>query len=184
MQVPVTVAFDGIPESDAVQRAVWQHAEALERFCDRITACRVVISRPQHRGRQGDLYSIRIDLTVPGEEVVINREHRLDHAHEDVYVALHDAFHACRRRLEDHVRLARGQVKSHVGSAQGRIARVFPDEGFGFIETPDAREVYFHRNSIVEGDFVNLREGDPVWFAEEPGDKGPQATSVHVCHSQ
>ena len=113
MQVPVMIAFEGIPESDAVQQAVYEHAAQLEQFFSRITSCRVVIARPQHSGHKGDLYSVRIDVTVPGQEIVVNHEHRYDHAHEDVYVAMRDAFHAARRRLEDHARKIRGATKAH-----------------------------------------------------------------------
>lgn len=180
MQIPVSIAFDGVPESDAVQQSVWRHAAELERFFDRITACRVTIARPHHHQHRGDLFSVRIDLSVPGEEIVVNREHRFDHAHEDVHVAMRDAFRAARRHLEDHARLVRGAVKSRVGPARGRIGRLFPEEGYGFIDTPDRREVYFHRNAVVSGDFPSLNVGDDVSFAEEPGDKGPQASSVHV----
>jgi ribosome-associated translation inhibitor RaiA len=113
MQIPAKIGFDGVPESDAVQKAVWRHVSELERYFDRITSCRVTIARPQHHGHKGDLYSVRLDLTVPGEEIVVNRERRFDHAHEDVYVAMRDAFDAARRRLEDYVRRMRGMVKSH-----------------------------------------------------------------------
>lgn len=180
MQTPVQVSFKGAQESDAVQAAAWRHAEELEHFFGRITSCRVVIESRHHHHRKGNLYTVRIDMTVPGSEIVINREHPLDHAHEDVYVAMRDAFRAARRRLEDHVRVMQGQVKAHAGPAAGRVARVFPDEGYGFISTPEGREVYFHRRSIVAGDFARLRPGDEVAFTEEPGEKGPQASSVHV----
>ena len=113
MQIPITIAFEGIPESDAIQQAVWRHAADLERFFDRITSCRVTVARPQHHKHKGELFAVRIDLTVPGEEIVVNREHRFDHAHEDVYVAMRDAFNAARRRLEDYVRRVRGLVKTH-----------------------------------------------------------------------
>jgi cold shock CspA family protein len=182
MQVPVIVAFEGMSESDAVQRAVRRHADDLERFYDRITTCRVVVARPHHHGRQGSLYSVRIDLTVPGEEIVINREHRLDHAHEDVYVAMRDAFRAARRQIEDHIRRVRGQIKSHEEPAHGTVARLFPENGYGFITTPEAREIYFHRNAVVTGDFARLHAGDEVWFTEEAGEQGPQASSVHLSH--
>jgi ribosomal subunit interface protein len=107
MKIQTTVAFEGVPESDAVEQAVWGHAAQLERFFDRITSCRVVVARPQHHRHHGDLFSVRVDLTVPGEEIVANRERRFDRAHEDVYVALRDAFDAARRQLEDHVRRLR-----------------------------------------------------------------------------
>jgi cold shock CspA family protein len=180
MQIPVTIAFDGVPESDAVQQAVWRRAAELEHFFDRITSCRVTIARPEHRSHKGDLFSVRIDLTVPGEEIVVNREGRYDHAHEDVYVAMRDAFDAARRRLEDYVRRMRGLVKSHAERAHGRVVKVFPEKGYGFIDATGLREVYFHRNAVVGGDFDRLRVGDEVWFTEESGEKGPQASSVHV----
>lgn len=119
MQTPVQVSFKDTPVSDAVEAAAWKHAAALERFCDRITSCRVVVARPQHRGRKGDLYSVRIDLAVPGEEIIVNREGRFDHAHEDVLVAMRDAFHAARRQLEDYTRRVRGDVKRHSAPATG-----------------------------------------------------------------
>ena len=119
---------------------------------------------------------------MPGDEIVVNRERRFDHAHEDVYVAMRDAFDAVRRRLEDYVRRMRGFVKSRAEPNSGAVAKLFPEEGYGFIRTPESREVYFHRNAIVAGDFNRLRVGDQVWFAEEVGDKGPQATSVHITH--
>ncbi|MBL0928060.1 MAG: ribosome-associated translation inhibitor RaiA [Phycisphaerales bacterium] len=119
MRIPVTIAFEGVPESDAVEQAVWKHAAGLERFFDRITSCRVTVARPQHHRHKGELYSVRVDLTVPGEEIVVSREHRFDHAHEDVYVALRDAFDAARRRLEDHARRVRGEVKKRAGPGAG-----------------------------------------------------------------
>lgn len=182
MKIPVITSFENIPESDAVERAVWRHAAELEQFFDRITSCRVAVARPHHRGHRGSLYSVRIDMTVPGDELVVNREHRFDHAHEDVNVAIRDAFRAARRQLEDYVRRMRGQVKSHAAPASGRVGRLFPDDGYGFIEAAGGREVYFHRNAVVTGDFSRLRTGDEVRFAEEMGEKGAQATTVHVAH--
>jgi cold shock CspA family protein/ribosome-associated translation inhibitor RaiA len=182
MQIPVTIAFDGLPESDAVQQAVWKHAAELETFFPRITSCRVVIARPHHHGHQGSLYSVRVDLTVPGSEIVVSRERPFDHAHEDVYVAMRDAFRAARRRLEDHARRVRGEVKTHTPPARGRIVRLLPDEGYGFIASDDGHETYFHRNAVVPGGFDRLRIGDDVWFTEEEGERGPQASSVHLSH--
>lgn len=118
MNIPTTIAFEGVPESDALQQAVLRHAADLERFYDRITSCRVVVARPNHRHHKGGVYSVRIDVTVPGGEIVVNRERGLSHAHEDVFVALRDAFDAARRQLEDHVRTMRGQVKAHPAAAR------------------------------------------------------------------
>src|SRR3990172_9947593 len=109
MQIPLQVTFRDMPQSDAVETRIREKADKLERYYDRIMACRVVVEMPQRHKHQGKLHSIRIDLTVPGVELVANHAQ-----HEDVYVALRDAFTAITRQLEDFVRRQRGEVKTHV----------------------------------------------------------------------
>lgn len=112
MQLPLQVTFKNMDPSPAVEAAVREHAERLDRFHQRITACRVVVEATQKRQHKGKLYGIRIDLTVPGREIAVNRVGPEDQAHEDIYVAIRDAFNAATRRLEDHNRVARGDVKT------------------------------------------------------------------------
>lgn len=181
MQTAPQVSFDDLPSDDTVRDAALEHIDQLERLCDRITGCHVVIAQPHRHHREGRLYSVRIDLVVPGNEIIVNREHHLDHAHEDVYVALRDSFLAARRRLEDHVRRMRGVEKTHAARGRGRISKLFPLQGYGFIETPDGREVYFHRHAISDHDFRLVDVGTPVFFSEEEGDEGPQAAAVHIA---
>lgn len=134
-----------------------------------------------HRRRHGDLYAVRLQITAPGEaDVMIDRNPPQDHAHEDAFVAVRDAFAAARRRLQDRYRRQRGDVKVHEEPPQGRIARLFTDEGYGFLESDDGREIYFHRNALVNGGFEHLAVGDRVRFAESEGVKGPQASTVHL----
>jgi ribosomal subunit interface protein len=111
MKVPLQVTFRDMPQSDAVETRIREKTEKLERLYDRIMGCRVVVEMPQRHKHQGKLHSVRIDLTVPGAELVAN--HTL---HEDVYVAVRDAFAAIGRQLEDYLRRSRGEVKTH---AQG-----------------------------------------------------------------
>jgi len=113
MQTAAQVSFDDLPVDEAVRDAALEHVAELERFSHRITGCHVVVAQPHRHHREGRLYSVRIDLVVPGGEIVVNRDQHLDHAHEDVFVALRDAFAAARRRLEDHVRRMRGEEKRH-----------------------------------------------------------------------
>ncbi|HZM00490.1 MAG TPA: HPF/RaiA family ribosome-associated protein [Planctomycetota bacterium] len=178
MQVPLQISFDGMPESDDVRRDIETWASQLEQYHDRITACHVVVSAPHRHARQGRRYSVRIRITVPGRELVVDREHRDSPAHEDVFIAVRDAFHAARRQLQDAARLHRRQVKVHETPPHGRIARLFADEGYGFIETPDGRELYFHRNGVLDPGFDELAVGTEVRFHESAGDKGPCASSV------
>jgi cold shock CspA family protein len=140
-----------------------------------------VVERPHRQHHKGTLFHVRIDLRVPGRELVVNRDPTEHHAHEDVYVAIRDAFDAARRQLEDHAREMRGGVKSHEPTPQGRVARLHAQQGFGFIETPAGRELYFHANSVIDGTFDALRVGDEVRFSEEAGERGPQASTVHLA---
>jgi len=182
MQTEPQVSFDDLPVDEAVRTAALEHVEQLGGIHDRITGCHVVIGQPHRHHRAGRLYSVRIDLLVPGAEIVVNRDHHLDHAHEDVHVALRDAFRAARRRLEDHVRRMRGAEKTHVARARGRIVQLFPLQGYGFIAGADGREIYFHRHAIADHDFRMADIGSEVYFSEEQGDEGPQASAVRLVH--
>lgn len=115
---------------------------------------------------------------MPGSEIVVNREPSEHHAHEDVYVAIRDAFRAARRQVQDAVRKRRRDVKTHQVPPHGTISVIYPAADHGWINTPQGREIYFHRNSLVGAKFEHLKVGDEVRFSEEPGDRGPQATSV------
>jgi ribosomal subunit interface protein len=181
MQVPLEITFRNVPPSPAIEAAIREKAAKLEAFHDRITSARVVVETPHRQHRKGKLFHVRIDLRVPGQELVVSREPTAHHAFEDVYVAIRDAFDAAKRQLEDCARETRGSVKTHEEPPEGRVARLHADEGYGFIETPDGREIYFHRHSVVGGDFDRLRFGDRVRFTEELGEHGPQASTVHVA---
>lgn len=182
MQVPLNIAYEnGLEASPALQARIEREAARLERFSDRITACHVALVGRSGRRRHGDLFRVRLRLTVPGRaDIIVDRNPDEDHAHEDPYVAVRDAFEAARRRLQDHVRRFSGAVKHHEAPPHGRITKLFPDAGYGFIEAPDGQEIYFHRNAVVDGDFAKLRTGAEVRFTETTGEKGPQASTVHV----
>jgi cold shock CspA family protein len=182
MQLPVQISFRGVAHSDAVEASIRERAGRLEQFYDRITSCRVIVESPHAHHHKGNLYHVRIDLTVPGAEIVVRRDPEEHHAHEDIYVAVRDAFDAARRQLEDHVRRARGDIKSHEAPRHGRVSKLFAGDGYGIIETPDGREIYFHRNSVVGDVFSRIAIGQEVRFvaAEGESEKGPQATTVHL----
>ena len=119
MQTETQVSFDDIPVDEAIRSAVLDHIAQLERLTPRITGCHVVIAQPHRHHREGRLFSVRVEVVVPGAESVVNRDHHLDHAHEDAFVAVRDSFDAARRRLEDYVRRMRGDVKRHEGRLYG-----------------------------------------------------------------
>lgn len=178
MQIPVDIVFRDLPSSDAVTRAARKWVDKLERYYDRITRCEVLIETPHKHQRTGRQFHVRIRITVPGGEIVVSHDPGPGGAHEDVYVALRDAFHAATRQLEDHVQKLRREVKAHAASSQhGRVIYLDAEGAWGWLESGDGRRIYFHRNSVLGGaDHVAV--GDEVRFAEEAGREGPQASTV------
>lgn len=180
MQRPLQIVFHGIEHSDAIEARIRKKVSELERFYDHITSCRVTVEAPHKHQHKGNLYSVRVDIHVPDKEIVITREPQAHQAHEDVYVAMRDAFDAAVRQLEDYARKRRGSTKRHEVPDHGRVSQLFPDEGYGFVEMPDGLDVYFHENSVVDQGFSALDIGDEVRLvvAEGEGEKGPQASTV------
>jgi cold shock CspA family protein/ribosome-associated translation inhibitor RaiA len=204
MEIPLKITFRNMPPSKAIEANIEEKAAKLDSLYDGITSCRVIVEAPHRHHHKGKAYHVRIDITVPGEEIVINRapkrleaaksarpedlekEFAENHepskhgAHEDAYVAIRDAFNAAGRKLQDHARRRRGEVKAHQPVAQARVAKIFPVDDYGFLETPDGREIYFHKNSVLQTSFDRLQVGREVFFAEKIGKKGPQASTVRV----
>jgi ribosomal subunit interface protein len=168
--------------SDAVEASVREHVAKLEKFYEPIIHCHVVIEAPHRHSHQGGLYEIRIDVSVPGDEIVVSHQGPKDQAHEDIYVALRDAFRAARRQLQDVRRKQRREIKRHEEPARARVIKLFPADDYGFLEGPDALEVYFHRNAVLDGAFDELRVGAMVRYvlAEGEGQAGPQASTVEL----
>jgi cold shock CspA family protein len=177
MRLPPQITLRGMGPSPAVERAILRKLSWLQRYFPHIMGCRVTLEAPHRHQRKGRLYHVRIDLTVPGGELVVARDPSLHSAHRDVLVAIRDSFDAARRELMDYARLKRGQVKMPASSNRGRITRL--DTDHGFLESEDGREIYFHRNSVRQG-FERLVVGSKVRFTEERGDKGPQASTLDV----
>jgi len=114
MTVPLEIVFQGIAPSEAIERRIKTEVHKLERYHQRITACRVVVEAPHRRHSKGNLFQIRVHMTVPGHgDLVANQNHGDKHEHEDAYVAIRDSFAATRRQLQDFVRVHQGKVKSH-----------------------------------------------------------------------
>jgi ribosomal subunit interface protein len=183
MQTPVRIAYHGLRASAEMSEVVRAKATRLERYHPRITGCSVTLEVPGRHHRSGKHYRVRIELTVPGEKLVVGRDPAKTKAHEDLRAAVDLAFREARRQLEDHARRFdhRTRARGRATAARGRVARIFPGGGYGFLETPDGREIYFHERSVLDEAFARLRVGSAVRFSEEPGEKGPQASSVALA---
>jgi cold shock CspA family protein/ribosome-associated translation inhibitor RaiA len=180
MQLPLQITFRHMVTSEAVAARIRERAEELERFFDRIVSCRVVVECRHPRHLQGNLFRVRIDLKVPGREIAVGRDPAGHHAHQDVYVAIRDAFDTTRRLLEGYAREARGDGKLHAVPDHGKVARLLPEQNCGFILSTDGNEVYFHRNSVTNVGFDKLVVGDEVRFVVQYSEstEGPQASTV------
>lgn len=178
MQIPLSISFRGMEHSPEIEATVRQKVDKLEEFFDRITGCKVIVESPHHHHRKGNHYRVKIHLTVPRREIVVDREPDDSRAAEDVQVVLRDAFKEIRRQLQDYARELRDDTKHHDAPSHGVVKSVDADGEYGTIETPDGREIYFHKNSVLEDGFDRLELGDQVRFVEQSGDKGPQASSV------
>jgi len=180
MKLPLQVTFHNTDPLPGVEEVIRDRADRLNRYCEHIMSCRVVIDVPHRHHRAGNLYQVRLDITIPGDEIAVTREAPEHEAAKGLSAAVKDAFDAADRLLEDYVRRRRQDVKHHEGLPHARVRAVEAGQDSGFLETPDGREVYFHRNSLLNADFDSLAAGTEVVFAEEPGEKGPQATTVRV----
>src|SRR5262249_3692971 len=147
---------------------------------NRIIGCRVMAEILHRRHQRGKRFHIRINLTVPGEELVVNHEpslhgvaqqtqsekHKKEQEvaapHKDIYVAIRDAFKAARRQLQDFAQKQNGTVKHHEPTLHGRVSTLLPEEDYGFIETSEGAEIYFHRNGLLKGNFEKLTTGTEV----------------------
>jgi len=108
MQRPVQITFHEIDHSSALETHIREKASKLEEFYPRLVGCHVVVEMPHKHHAQGNLFNVRIELLVPGRQLVVNRD-----LSQDVYVALRDAFDAAGRQLEEHARKERGDTKHH-----------------------------------------------------------------------
>jgi ribosome-associated translation inhibitor RaiA len=110
MALPLDITFRGMESSDFVTRNIREHADKLE-------SCRVVVQAPSQHHHHGQPFHVRLEIHIPGEAIIVDREPgRPLQAHEDVYVAIHDAFHTARRRLEENVRKKREERRRENGN--------------------------------------------------------------------
>lgn len=176
-EFPFQLTFDGVPRAAALEEEVRGHVAHLPRFHPRIHGCWVVLGKAENRHQRGNRWRVLVRVAIPGNDVVVSRTPpRAEH--EDPYLAIADAFRAVERKLEDAIRVRRGEVKRRQDELlEGRVVRLADDHGF--IASEHGEEVYFHRNSIIGGEFDALQVGEPVRFAEEEGIEGPQASTVH-----
>lgn len=180
MDTPLQITFRDIDPSPAIEAQIRERVAKLEEFYPRIVSCHVTVQLAHRRHQKGNIYEVSIELGVPGKDIFVSREPGMDRSHEDVYVSLRDTFEEAKRQLLEHSQRQSGEVKRREAPLQGKITKVFYERGYGFLESPEGYEVYFHRNSVLGSKFESLQIGEAVRYAEEDGDKGPQASSLSL----
>lgn len=180
MQTPIEIAFKHVEPTDEIKALISEKAARLDKFHDGITNCHVYIRAPHQSQKTGNLYEVTIEVRVPGQELVVRRDQgdQPDRAH--LSVAVRDAFDAMQQELKSTARKLQGGVKHHDGLLQGKIVEIRHDQGYGQIIATDNRLIYFHENSVVDGKFADLAQGDPVEMVVQTEESaiGPQASTV------
>jgi cold shock CspA family protein/ribosome-associated translation inhibitor RaiA len=188
MQVPLEISFHNLPSEGWAKEAIEEHVSRLEHIFSRLTSCRVRIDRRASNHNETIPPVVRIEIGVPGyKDIVV--AHEPEHLQRkfqtpDLHNAINEAFRIAQRRLTEF----KAQLSDRTASPQnggayefvGQIAEMPPAEDFGFLLTKEGALLYFHRNSILAGDFDALRRGDEVTYVEELGDTGPTASKVRV----
>jgi len=175
MQIPLEVSARRLDLTPALEAELRERAGKLDHLYTRLTSCRIALERPSFHHNEGGPYRVRLDLTVPGGELVANKEA------ETLDAALNDAFEAAERQIKDFVERRRGMIKAGPSARHGTVLRLFRDQGFGFLTDEDGSEIYFHRNAVLDPGFERLEVGATVRYAVEQGFEGPQATTVEAA---
>ena len=180
MKVPLEITCRNVHKSDQLVELIQKKVNGLEKVCDYITQCDVVIEKPLRHGEVGNPYQVRLDITVPsGHKIEVVKEPNKTEFRDPLYATVRNAFDAARRQLQKLVEVQRHEVKEHIEpDAEGIVVKLFDD--YGFLRSLTGRDIYFHRNSVINHDFPRLEIGTAVSFVEEMGDEGPQASTVHI----
>lgn len=171
---PVEIRFLDMEASETIENVARAKAAKLEQFHQGLMSCRVSIQRLHRHKRQGQPYAVRIDVTWPGHELCVDRVQ-----HEDIQIALREAFDDMKRRLEDAVRRDRRQEKVHPLPLHGEVVRVNAEDRCGFIRTPDGDEYWFGPENLADDlPFEHVEPGAKVQFLPEVAAQGRQAKRV------
>ncbi len=184
MERPLEIAFHSLPPSDALDAEIRKRVAKLEKFFPRLIGCRVSVEALHNQHQTGNLYEVHIVLSVPGRDIAVTREpHKAKqrYAHPDAYVSVREAFEAAERQLGQFKERRRDAPVSPDGAAlTGQVALIQPGDDHGFILNNTGTQLYFHRDSVTDAHFEDLKEGDIVHYVEEESDSGPVAVKVRL----
>lgn len=178
MQTPVELIWHEMDPVPHVEKRVRERVARLEKLFERIIGCHVVVEAAHRRHKGSSDYEVRLEVTVPGGSLTINRRPGDDQGHMDPLLTVRDAFDAMERKLRRWKEEHSGRPEpSESPMLQGRIAELDPGAGWGQIAVTDGRLVYFHRNALVDDLIEAFEVGDPVELVIAPRD---DAENLHA----
>jgi cold shock CspA family protein/ribosome-associated translation inhibitor RaiA len=190
LQVPLEIAFHNMNSLDWAEDEIRGRVAALEKIYERLISCRVRVDQRAGNGHDNIPPVVHIELGIPGrKDIVVS--HEPDHLQQkfqrpDLHNAIHEAFRIAERRLVEFKQQQRGRTKEGQHDAEnqylGQVTEIVPEKDFGFLLTREGGLLYFHRNSVLGGDFEALKLKDEVHYVEAVGDTGPIATKVRAKH--
>ena len=184
MDRPLEIAFHNATPSPSVEAEIRRRVDKLASRYAHLTGCRVSVEALHHQHQTGNVFDIHVILSVPGRDLVVSRapHHAKDrYANADIGVSIREAFRVAERQLQSYKTAATEDTTAPSGSAlRGQVAQIEPGTDHGFILNSVGSQLYFHRDSVTNGDFAALRQGDEVYYVEEEGDAGPVATKVRL----
>jgi cold shock CspA family protein/ribosome-associated translation inhibitor RaiA len=185
MEIPLELSFQSIEPSDAVKAAIRERVDKLGVLYDRMVIVRVHVLAEMKRHRTGNIYTVNIELGVPGNDLIVSKaphKAKRKYADPDLYTVIREAFDAAERQLKDFKAQLGGDVKTHDSDLQlqGQVTKLKPEEDYGFLLTTEGGQLYFHRNSVLNHHFDKLKEGDMVPYIETRGATGPIASKVRL----
>lgn len=185
MQKPLEVNYHDVPRSDWSLDLIHARAARLERYSDHIISCQVIVAQPHQHQSKGRPYRVTIDVRLPGQQAlaVVEEPDSVPRGHGDLRPVINGAFDAMERRLRSLGGTERRQSLAPAPDEErGLVVRLFAEEGYGFLRTPDGRELYFDRNAVLHDGFPRLAIGTEVRFEPEMGEAGPQASTVQIVN--
>ena len=181
METEPQISFHGFDASPSLKALIERRIERLERYHPHIIGVRIAVEVPHRRHRTGNVWHVKVNVSVPGKDVAIQREAEVGRRHEVPEAAIRDAFDSARRRLQEHARRMKSEVKVHDPQPAATVDALAGDHGF--LTTSDGRSIYFHENSLIGARFAQLTRGSHVTFVEEDVLEGPQASTVKLLAS-
>lgn len=190
MQTPLEIVFHGLPSSQEIEADIRRRAEKLDQLYPRITSCRVSIEA-QHNPAAGREHTgpkpiagrwcVHVEVRVPGGDLISTRDPHgsaQKYAHMDLHTLIHDSFRSTERQLIAFKDRQRDKVKHHAEPVTGQVAELNESDSYGYLLTNTGALLYFHRQSLIGGDFDRLKRGDRVQYVMADGDTGPTAAKV------